>query len=82
MLVKRPRKTMTDGRPSIYPYAEVRGTLDTHKAYVHRLRTRADARRIIEAMRSRLRKDGLRLGREFIKDGVLLWVERANGKGA
>lgn len=77
MLTNRPGKVLTNGRPSIYPYAAVRDTLGTRKAYVHRLKSRDAAKRAVEAMRRRFRGEGLRLGREYTPNGVLLWVERA-----
>ena len=82
MMTKRPQKYLTNGRPSIHPYAAVRDTLGTRKAYVHRVRTRAAAKRTVEAMRKQFRAEGLQLGREFIRDGVLLWVERARKETA
>lgn len=78
--VKRPDLQMTPGRPTRYPYEEVRQTLNTDRAVVYRRKTRLEATRAVEAMRRTLRNEDLRLGRLYIKDGVLLWVEQGARK--
>lgn len=76
MLVDRPSLEPTAARFSTYPYAAVRATLDTQKAHAQTTQSRAEARRMVEAMRRVFRAEGLRLARQYTATGVVLWVVR------
>ena len=74
--VERPTRSVGVGRPPLYPYDEVIGTLATRQAVLYPARSKAEVVRVVDAMRKKLRKRGFSLGRERRRGGVALWVEK------